>query len=104
MSVLAGNLYETCELTARPNVTYTYDSFGNLANSTGSVTNWFRYTGREFDTETNLNYYRARYDDPLAGRFGNEDPLGFGGGINFYAYVSNNSITFVDLSFGGPSE
>jgi YD repeat-containing protein len=40
--------------------TYTYDSFGNLTASTGSITNSFRYTGREFDTETSLYYYRAR--------------------------------------------
>src|SRR5437870_7665889 len=39
--------------------TYTYDSFGKLTNSTGSLVNPFRYTGREFDTETGLYYYRA---------------------------------------------
>jgi hypothetical protein len=38
--------------------TYTDDSFGNL---TGSVANSFRYTGREFDGETGLYYYRASY-------------------------------------------
>ena len=36
--------------------TYTYDSFGNTTNSTGSLTNFFRYTGREFDTETGLYF------------------------------------------------
>src|ERR1700674_5443528 len=44
--------------------TYTYDSFGNLTASSGSLTNSFRYTGREFDTEPSLYYYRARYYDP----------------------------------------
>ena len=34
--------------------TYTYDSFGNQTASSGSLTNFFRYTGREFDTETGL--------------------------------------------------
>jgi len=34
--------------------TYTYDSFGNLLASTGSLVNSFRCTGREFDTETSL--------------------------------------------------
>ena len=37
--------------------TYSYDSFGNTTNSSGSLTNFFRYTGREFDTETDLYYY-----------------------------------------------
>ena len=44
--------------------TYTFDSFGNQTASSGSVTNPFQYTGREFDTETSLYYYRARYYDP----------------------------------------
>ncbi len=36
--------------------TYTYDSFGNLTASTGSLTNPFQYTAREFDAETNLQF------------------------------------------------
>ena len=39
---------------------YTYDSFGNIIATTGSLVNSFRYTGREWDTETSLYYYRAR--------------------------------------------
>src|SRR5207244_6439354 len=45
--------------------TYTFDSFGNQTASTGSLTNFFRYTGREFDTETNLYFLRARYYDKV---------------------------------------
>jgi len=48
---------------------YTYDSFGNLTASTGSVANPFRYTAREFDAETGLYYYRTRYYDATIGRF-----------------------------------
>jgi len=40
--------------------TYTYDSFGKLAASTGSLVSPFQYTARESDTETGLYYYRAR--------------------------------------------
>ncbi|MGA7091118.1 MAG: hypothetical protein WBX12_10590, partial [Candidatus Acidiferrales bacterium] len=40
--------------------TYTYDSFGKLTNSSGNVTNPFRYTGRDFDTEIGLYSNRAR--------------------------------------------
>src|SRR5271165_2552902 len=76
--------------------TYTYDSFGNLVASTGSLTNSFRYTGREFDAETSLYYYRARYYDQNAGRFLSEDPARFAGGIDFYAYAKNNPINFND--------
>src|SRR3989442_13104365 len=52
--------------------TYTYDSFGKLTNSTGSLVNPFRYTARESDTETGLYYYRGRYYDRSIGRFVNE--------------------------------
>lgn len=76
---------------------YTYDSFGNQTAFSGSLTNYFRYTGREFDTETNLFYYRARYLDPSTGRFLTEDPVGFrGDGTDFYAYVENEVTDWVD--------
>ena len=75
---------------------YTYDSFGNLTNSSGSLINFFRYTGREFDTETGLYFYRARYYDPVAGRFLGEDPLKYLGGVNRYAYVNNRVSNFWD--------
>jgi RHS repeat-associated protein len=65
------------------------DSYGNLTASTGSLVNSFRYTGREFDSEANLYYYRARYYDPNAGRFLNEDPIRFFGGVQFYRYALN---------------
>jgi len=76
--------------------TYSFDSFGNHTGSSGSLTNSFRYTAREFDTETSLYYYRARYYDSGAGRFLGEDPLDFGGGPNFYNYVANNPTVFID--------
>jgi RHS repeat-associated protein len=76
---------------------YVYDSFGNLTASTGTVTNPFQYTGREFDPETGLYYYRARYYDPSVGRFISEDPIGFfSGTADFYAYVHNDATNLVD--------
>src|SRR5207245_2895299 len=78
--------------------TYTYDSFGKLTNSTGSLVNPFRYTARESDTETGLYYYRARYYDPNVGRFLTEDPLGFGADVNLYRYVFNNPARMTDQS------
>jgi len=70
-----------------------YDASGRLlaGNSSG-----FAFTGREWDSETELYYYRARYYDPSLGRFDSEDPLGFGAGQNFYAYVLNNPAKFRD--------
>ena len=42
---------------------YTYDSYGKITASTGTLTNPFQYTGREFDPETGIYEYRARYYD-----------------------------------------
>src|SRR5262249_51657550 len=58
---------------------YTYDSFGNLNASSGSLVNPFQFTAREFDSESALYFYRARYYDPGTGRFLSEDPLRFAG-------------------------
>lgn len=72
----------------------TYDSFGN---STASSLTRYTYTGREFDADTGLYYYRARWYDPQVGRFISEDPIGFlGGDFNLYAYVVNNPANFRD--------
>lgn len=76
--------------------TYTYDSFGKLTASTGSLVNPFQYTARESDSETGLYYYRARYYDSNTGRFLREDPSGFRGGINLYAYTMNSPTGWTD--------
>jgi RHS repeat-associated protein len=78
--------------------TYTYDSFGKLTASTGSLVNPYQYTARESDSETDLYYYRARYYDTSTGRFLSEDPIGFESGNNFYAYVRNEPLGLIDPS------
>lgn len=72
------------------------DSFGNVTRSTGSLANPFQYTGRDFDAETGLSYYRARYYDPQTGRFLSEDSAQSIAGVNFYLYVRGNSIAYRD--------
>ncbi|HLA11235.1 MAG TPA: Ig-like domain-containing protein [Pyrinomonadaceae bacterium] len=73
-----------------------YDSFGNILQSSGgsvgSVNTRYDFTGRERDPLTGLIYYRARWYDPHLGRFISEDPLGLGGGLNQYSYVGNNPL------------
>lgn len=76
--------------------TYTYDSFGQLTAHTGTLVNPFQYTGREFDPETGIDYYRERYFDPSSGRFFSEDPLRFKTATNFYPYAANNPLRFND--------
>jgi RHS repeat-associated protein len=75
---------------------YMYNSFGHNTNSSGSLTNFWQYTNRVFDAETNLYFYRARYYDPTIGKFLSEDPAGFPAGLDFYAYVKNNPVNWRD--------
>lgn len=80
-----------------------YDAFGNI--QVGGSQGEYAFTGREWDPETSLYYYRARYYSPQGGRFISEDPIHFRGGNNFYAYVANNPVNRRDptghVAWGG---
>ncbi|MDP1614713.1 MAG: RHS repeat-associated core domain-containing protein, partial [Methylococcales bacterium] len=94
------NLTSTTQVTGHNGGTLqalSYSAFGSTLNQTGASPNRLKYTGRE-DDGTGLYYYRARYYDTDTGRFISEDPLGFGAGINFYAYVGNNPVNANDPS------
>ena len=71
-----------------------YDSFGNATNA--NFPSRYQFTGRENDSLTSMYYYRARFFDTNLGRFVSEDPIKFRGGINWYAYVGNNPLFYVD--------
>jgi RHS repeat-associated protein len=53
-------------------------------------------SARKSSPESGLHYYRARYYDPGAGRFLSEDPLRFQATANFFAYVDNGPISWLD--------
>lgn len=87
-------------------VEYTYDSWGKLLSTTGSLAGTlgvdqpFRYRGYVYDTETGWYYLQSRYYDPTTCRFISADVnLSTGQGVlgnNSYAYCLNNPIVFVD--------
>lgn len=76
---------------------YSYiSSFGGLPTKQRSETP-YAFTGREFDQDTGLYYYRARHYDPSVGRFIQRDPVQFAGrDVNLYGYVQNNPINWTD--------
>lgn len=101
--------------------TYHADQLGSivaLTNSSGSVTDRWEYMSygssrRTVDggtqtpfqfhgalgcmTDSNgLVYMRARFYNPRTLRFLNADPIGFAGGMNWYAFVGNNPLIGID--------
>jgi RHS repeat-associated protein len=77
---------------------YEYCVYGQAAASDTNHPNRFLFTGREFDADTGLYYYRARYYHPEIGRFLQTDPIGYGDGMNQYAYCGNSSVNGTDPS------
>jgi RHS repeat-associated protein len=55
-----------------------------------------RFPGQYWDEETGLHYNYFRDYDPVTGRYVESDPIGYGGGINTYAYVDDNPVGYVD--------
>lgn len=74
--------------------TYDYDAYGNEYARDLGDSNPFRYCGEYYDTETGFIYLRARYYDPMVGRFTSVDPIK--SGLNWYSYCDNNPVTRID--------
>jgi len=96
---------------------YRFDAFGNQLNQDSINTNPFRFAGEYYDWETGFIYLRARFYNPVTGRFLSEDPhwnidnmiFGDGGGDrpyiwaimqsgNLFVYGVNNPVMWVDPS------
>lgn len=75
---------------------YQYDTFGNLLKHKENLTNRILYTGQQYDQETGQCYLRARYYNPVVGRFLQEDTYR-GDGLNLYAYCANNPVVYYDV-------
>lgn len=76
---------------------YNYSPFGVTNAISESVVQPFRFTAREYDPETGMYFYRARYYSPTFARFTSEDPIRFASGdVNWYRYVGNDPVNNVD--------
>ncbi|KNY30531.1 hypothetical protein Bccel_5820 [Pseudobacteroides cellulosolvens ATCC 35603 = DSM 2933] len=76
---------------------YQYDAFGNTVEAVEKVQNRFRYAGEQYDQVTGQYYLRARFYNPVVGRFTQEDTYR-GDGLNLYSYVQNNPVNYYDPS------
>lgn len=94
MSDASGNIVEH----------YEYDPYGKPRFYDASYTeigataigNHYLFTGREYDAETGLYFFHARYYHPGIGRFLQRDPAGLVDGMNLYQYVNSNPIGWID--------
>jgi len=92
----SGNVVALTNASGNTVEVYEYDVYGKVGATDASHPNRFMFTGREFDKETGLYYYRARYYKPEIGRFLQVDPVGYGAGMNLYRYCRNNPWNMTD--------
>lgn len=76
------------------------DAFGNLVQHATEIPNPFAFTSREYDADLGIYYYRARFYDPLLGRFLSPDryppSIDSPASLNRYAYVLNAPTRYTD--------
>ena len=97
-----GDIVKLIDNTGLTVVEYTYDSWGRIIATTGSLANTvganqpFRYRGYVYDEETGWYYLQSRYYDPVTCRFISADVLLSTGqgviGHNSFAYCNNNPV------------
>lgn len=80
---------------------YNYTPFGEFMGRSYEIPGFgmitpYLYTCQEFDMETGLYYYKARFYDPCLGRFYSTDPAGQFTGP--YIYSGNDPVGFIDPS------
>lgn len=69
-----------------------YDEHGVPGTNLGR----FQYTGQAWIPELGMYYYKARIYSPMLGRFLQSDPIGYGDGMNLYAYVGGDPVNSID--------
>ncbi len=93
-----GSVMAMTDLTGNVSQRLAYDEYGQPSSGTSGIGEPFQYTGRRFDSETGLYYYRARYYSPQLGRFLQTDPVGYRDDVDLYTYVDNDSLDKTDPS------
>ncbi len=91
----SGNIIESYRYDAWGRVLGVYNASGNQIDES-AVGNRILWQGREYSFKTGLYYFRARWYDPITGRFLSNDPIGISGGLNQYVFCNNNPVNFRD--------
>ena len=90
-----GNIIESYRYDAWGRVLGVYNASGNQIDES-AFGNRILWQGREYSFKTGLYYFRARWYDPITGRFLSNDPIGISGGLNQYVFCGNNPVNFRD--------
>jgi len=75
---------------------YDYFAYGDARTTLESEESRFRFSGRDFESQSGLLFARNRFYKPSIGRWVKGDPIGFRGGFNLYRYVRNNPAKYTD--------
>jgi RHS repeat-associated protein len=98
----AGTVRLLTDSTGTVTDTYDYDAWGNAVNTTGSTPNVYLYRGEQYDSDLGLYYLRARYLNPLSGRFLTRDPeaghIKVPVSLHKYVYAGANPVNITDPS------
>jgi RHS repeat-associated protein len=91
-----GSVLEEVDQNGNVNAYRKYDVYASVRSGQPGMSRqrFVGSLGHQFDDETGLIYMRARYVDPVLGRFVSEDPGGSGN--NWFTYCSDNPVNFVD--------
>ena len=89
---IAGNVTDTCD----------YDGWGNAVNTTGTTPNAYLYRGEQYDSDLGVYDLRARYYNPISGRFLTRD-INSGdvvdpASLHRYLYASGDPVNRIDPS------
>lgn len=91
-----GSIREMTDGSGSIHARYGYDPYGRLTKISGDLDSDFTYAGYYNHSPSRLYATLYRLYDPDLDRWISRDPIGETAGINLYAYVGNNSATFID--------
>jgi len=90
-----GSVRDVLDEKGSPIARYDYDPYGNLTSDPNKAPE-FGYAGMHYHAQSGLYLTKYRAYDPQSGRWLSRDPIGELGGINLYAYVGGNPVSFID--------
>lgn len=97
-----GSVRQLTNVTGAVTDSYEYDAFGNSFTISGTTPNSYLYRGEQYDSDLGLYYLRARYYNPVTGRFMSRDPYDGNNilpiSLHKYLYAGGDPVNRIDPS------